>query len=86
MEAVARVEGISLTAWLIENALPWVIGAIAAIAGLFGVYRSGVSKARTKAKLEDAAEYQRTMKEMGRVEIDDDPDDAQRWLRERGKQ
>ena len=69
---------------LIEFA-PYLIGFM----GLFGVGWKAVSaiksSERRKIKLENADEYQRTIKEMGRVEVSDDHDSAQQWLRERGK-
>jgi len=43
------------------------------------------AKVRHKHAEDEADAYQRTMKEMGRVEISDDHDSAQQWLRERGK-
>ena len=63
----------------------WLITALVSIGAVFGLMRVAQKQGRTKAKLEAAEEYQRTIKEMGRVEIVDSPDDAQRWLHERGQ-
>ena len=66
----------------VKRAVAWLLAGLAAV---WGIIAATKRSERQKAKLEDAAEYQRTMKEMGRVEIDDSPDAAQQWLRERGK-
>lgn len=67
--------------WL-KRAVAWLLAGLAAV---WGIIAATKRSDRQKAKLEAAAEYQRTIKEMGRVEIVDDHDAAQRWLRERGQ-
>ena len=66
----------------VKRAVAWLLAGLAAV---WGIIAATKRSDRQKDKLEDAAEYQRTIKEMGRVEIDDSPDAAQQWLRERGK-
>jgi len=74
-----------MTAWLIAQVAPYLIGLMALFGVTWRVVADIKASERQKIKLDDAAEYQRTIKEMGRVEIDDSADDAQCWLRERGK-
>lgn len=70
---------------IIAKAIPYLIGMIGLLFAGWRVITGVKANVRQKIKLEAADEYQRTIKEMGRVEIDDSPDDAQQWLRERGK-
>lgn len=74
--------GLVIPGWL-KRAVAWLLAGLAVLMAAVGW---GKRTERQRADLEAAEEYQRTMKEMGRVEISDDHDSAQQWLRERGKQ
>lgn len=66
---------------IIAKAIPYLIGLMA----LAGVYWRGKHNGAVKATRKVMDRYQKTRKAMDDVETGDDPDAAQRWLRERGK-
>jgi len=70
-----------MTAYLIVKAIPWLLG----LMGLFGLYQRGKHNGKVDAHRETLERYHKTRKAMDDVETGDSPDDARRWLRERGQ-
>lgn len=72
-----------MTAWLISQAWPYLIGLMA----LMGLYWRGRHNGKVAAHRDTLERYHKTRKAMDDVEADvgDDPSAAARWLSERGK-
>ena len=72
-----------MTAWLIANALPYLVGLMAVI----GVYWRGRHNGKVAAHRDTLEHYAKRRKAMDDAEanVGDDPGAAARWLRERGK-
>ena len=72
-----------MTAWIIANALPYLVGIVA----LLGVYWRGKHNGAVKAHRDTLESYAKTRRAMddAEAEVGDDPGAAARWLRERGQ-
>ena len=71
-----------MTAWLISQAWPYLLGLMALVSVWFGGRRSG------KASADEAIlkEYKSTRERMDDVKVGNDPAVLREWMRERGKQ
>ena len=71
-----------MTAWLIAQAWPYLIGLVA----LLGVYWRGRHNGKVAASREVMERYAKTRKQMDAVDTEnDDPRLLREWLRERGQ-
>ena len=68
---------------LLGDLWPYLIAALAALAGGAGLYLKGGSNAKAKAETRDMREHIETRERMDDAEIHDDPDLARRWLQSR---
>lgn len=69
---------------LLGDLWPYLIAALAALAGGAGLYLKGGSNAKAKAETRDLREHIATREKIDEADIvGDDPSAAARWLRER---
>jgi len=73
-----------MIAALLADLWPYLITALAALAGGVGIYIKGGSNAKAKAKTRDLREHIETRERMDNADIvGDDPSAAARWLQSR---
>ena len=72
-----------MSAALLGDLWPYLIAALAAVAGALGLYAKGRGDAKSKAETRDMREHIETRERMDDAEIHDDPDLARRWLQSR---
>lgn len=72
-----------MIAALLGDLWPYLIAALAALAGGAGLYLKGGSNAKAKAETRDLRGNIETRERMDDAEIYDDPDLARRWLQSR---
>lgn len=70
-----------MTAWLIAQALPYLIGLMA----LLGVYWRGRHNGKVAAHRDTLERYQQTRERMDDVKVGNDPAVLCEWMRERGQ-
>ena len=70
-----------MTAWLIAQAWPYLIGLMA----LVGVYWRGRHNGKVAAHRDTLERYQQTRERMDDVKVGNDPAVLREWMRERGK-
>jgi len=70
-----------MTAWLISQAWPYLLG----LGALVGVYWRGHHSGIVKAHRETLEQYQKTRERMDDVKVGNDPAVLREWMRERGK-
>lgn len=81
----------AIIAWLLAEAWPYILGALALIAGLFGFHRAGKQQGKAEAERAQqaaASEQRRKVNEADTklVEMDDDDmrRELERWVRPSG--
>lgn len=74
-----------IVAWLLAEAWPYILGALALVAGMFGFHRAGKQQGRAEAELEQqaaASEQRRKINEANTKLVEMDDDDVRRRLNE----
>lgn len=74
-----------MTGAILTQFLPYILGGLAALAALVTAYFGGRKAASDKAKLKETITYIETRKRMDETNTPDNPDDADKWLRDRSK-